>query len=594
MKRMWFPLKEMEKAQKGISHSFLKGAAVLTAGVLAVKVMGAVFKIPLNWIIGEDGMGYFTTAYSFYSPIYSLATAGFPIAISRMVAVCQARGRYQDIRQIHRVSIPVFLFMGILGFLAMVLGAGWYVRAMGNESALPAMLTLAPAILFSCLSAIYRGYYEGLRNMVPTALSEILEALCRLVLGLGVSGWILYRGMETYGMSGRILGKAVYDQAEARAQLLPWAAAGAIAGVTAGSVVSFLFLLIRHRLRGDGIGKRELSKSPPPRTPFGTAVMLLKTAAPIGLGAVAVNLSGLVDATFLQSQIREILSTQGMALVSQYQGMIPDYNLANPETIPNFLFGCYANAHTLFMLIPALTQALGISALPNVAAAWSSGNRNRLQKSVESVLCMTAVCSLPAGIGMAVLAEPIVGLLYGSRAAAPIVARLLPLMAAAAVFASVSTPLQSMLQAVGRADIPVKLLGVGLLVKTALTCWLTGMPEWNIAGAAVGTLVCYLIIMTGAFISLRRVIKVKLHMGKILLRPLAAAALCGAGAFLAQQLGNSYFPGRRWVVLISVGCGAVFYGAALFGMGILKKEDAVRVPGGQKILKILEKSKGIE
>ena len=594
MKRMWFPLKETEKAQKGTAHSFLKGAAVLTAGVLAVKVMGAVFKIPLNWIIGEDGMGYFTTAYSFYSPIYSLATAGFPIAISRMVAVCQAKERYRDIRQIHRVSIPVFLFMGVLGFLTMVLGAGWYVRAMGNENAWPAMMALAPAILFSCLSAIYRGYYEGLRNMVPTALSEILEALCRLVLGLGVSGWILYRGMEEYGISGKVLGKAVYDQSEARAQLLPWAAAGAIAGVTAGSIVSFLFLLIRHRTRGDGIGKRELAQSPTPKTPFGTAVTLLKTAAPIGLGAVAVNLSGLVDATFLQSRIREILSTQGMVLVSQYQGMIPEYNLQNPETIPNFLFGCYANAHTLFMLIPALTQALGISALPSVAAAWSCASQRRLQRSVESVLCMTAVCSLPAGIGMAVLAEPIVGLLYGSRAAAPIVARLLPLMAAGAVFASASTPLQSMLQAVGRADIPVKLLGVGLLVKTALTCWLTGIPQWNIAGAAVGTLACYLLIMVGAFVSLCRVSKVKPRMGKVLFRPLAAAALCGAGAYFAQQLGNSFFPGRKWVVLISIGCGAVLYGAALFGLGVLQKEEAARIPGGQKILKILEKSKGIE
>ena len=230
------------------SHSFLQGAVILTAGVLAVKLMGAVFKIPLNWVIGEDGMGYFTTAYSFYSPIYSLATAGFPIAISRLVSMNCVQKRYRDVRQIHRVSVPIFLLTGTLGLLVMLLGSGWYVRAMGNENALPCMLALAPAILFSCLSAIYRGYYEGLRKMAPTAISEVLEALFRLALGLAASFRVMQMGMEEYTRLGSVFGTEAASKAEAQAlaskSFLLQPAAKTVRGTAARSNARIFFMLL--------------------------------------------------------------------------------------------------------------------------------------------------------------------------------------------------------------------------------------------------------------------------------------------------------------------------------------------------------------
>lgn len=586
--------KTTPKTERAKAHGFLQGAMILTLGVLAVKLMGAVFKIPLTWIIQEDGMGYFTTAYSFYSPVYSLAAAGFPVAISRMVSLHAAGKRYGDVRQIHRVSIPVFLCTGTLGMTVMLAGAGWYTAAVGNPGAVYCMLALAPAVLFSCLSSIYRGYYEGLRNMAPTAISEILESLCRLVLGLSASWWVLERGMEEYRAFGTVLGAKADSLAEARAFLLPLAAAGAVAGVTVGSLASFLFLLLRHRSRGDGISERMLRSAPKPASGRKTALELIKTALPIGVGAVAVNISGLVDATFLQARIRHILTVDAAGLFRLYEGMIPAYNLENPETIPNFLFGCYANAHTLFMLIPAVTQAFGVSALPNVTAAWSEGNPKKLRRSIENVIRVTSIFSLPAGIGMAVLAEPIVGLLYGSRPAAPIVAGVLPIMALAAVFASMSTPLQSMLQAAGRADIPVKLLAAGLLLKTALGYWLTGMTQWNIAGAAIGTLACYFLMMVGSLIALRRVTGVMPGLGKVFLRPLAAACLCGVSAKGVEFLLETVLPDPRLCALLAIGVAGLVYAFSLLGTGAVSSREIIYLPGVQKIAKILEKRHGIE
>ena len=167
-----------------VRQSFLHGALLLTAGVLLVKVIGALFKIPLSTVITEDGMGYFSTAYSFYNVIFSIATAGFPVAVSRMVSENDSLGRWRDVRRIKSVAAPIFLLTGAVGTALMVLGAPLYTRAVGNAGALPAMLALAPSVLLCSLAAVYRGYYEGLRNMTPTTVSQVIEALAKLLFGL--------------------------------------------------------------------------------------------------------------------------------------------------------------------------------------------------------------------------------------------------------------------------------------------------------------------------------------------------------------------------------------------------------------------------
>ena len=153
-------------------QGFLRGALVLLLAVGIVKVIGAFFKIPLNAIIGDVGMGYFGTAYTIYNPVFSLATAGFPVAIARLVSENKELGRYRDVRRLHAVSIPIFLLLGALACALMALGAAPFLALInrGDQNALPAVYVLAPAVLFGSMSAIYRGYYEGLGDMRPTAL----------------------------------------------------------------------------------------------------------------------------------------------------------------------------------------------------------------------------------------------------------------------------------------------------------------------------------------------------------------------------------------------------------------------------------------
>ncbi len=568
-------------------QSFLHGALILTVGILLVKLIGAMFKVPLTWVIQEEGLGYFNTAYNFYSPIYSLATAGFPIAIARMVSENYARHRFRDIRQIHKASIPIFIITGSIGLLIMLVGAPFYVQAIGNPGALPAMYFLAPAILFSCLMAIYRGYYEGLSNMYPTALSEIIEAVCKLLLGLSGAYLVVQWGLEEFAASGTVFGQPVSSLEYAQSAVLPAAAAAAILGVTVGSLLSYLFLLIRHRIKGDGITREELAASPS-ETPFPEVVKkLIRTAIPIGIGALAVNVAGLVDTTFLQTRIRDVMETNPDLLLGMYDGMIPQVNIA-AGTVPNFLYGCYSQALTLFMVVPAITQAFGISALPSVTVAWTGGNRRELKQSMESVLRITCLFCIPAGLGMSMLSGPLAGLIFGARASLPITSRVLVLMGIGAVFASVSTPINSMLQAVGRVDIPVKLLGIGLAIKVGLNYVLTGIPEINILGAGAGTLVCYAFITVFGVILLCRVTKITPNFLSVFIKPAGSALVCCTAAYLSQHFLARVLPDTV-STLLALGVAFVTYVLALLLCRALTKTDILMLPKGQKIAKLLEK-----
>lgn len=567
-------------------QSFLHGALILTIAVVIVKVIGALFKIPLTWTIGTVGIGYFNTAYSVYGPIFSLATAGFPIAIARMVSENYARQRFRDIRRIHRASVFIFLITGSVGFLVMLVGAPFYVNyVLKDSSSLLSMFFLAPSILFCCLSAIYRGYYEGLRNMYPTAVSEVIEAVCKLVIGLTAAILIVQTGMNQYHATGTVFGLAMQSEEYAKNATLPYAAAGAIFGVSVGSLGSYLYLLIRHKRKGDGITREQLAASCPPYTMRNTVVKLIKTAVPIGIGAVAINVAALIDTTFLQGRIGDIMRENPAALLSMYQGMIPKIYLET-DAVPTYLYGCYSLALILFGLIPAFLQAFSISALPNVTAAWTRGIPGEIKRSVEGVLRISALVSLPAGLGMSVLARPIISLIY--RTNDEIASRVLVIMGIGAIFASLSAPVFSMLQAAGRVDLPVKLLLAGLTIKALLNYFLTGIPEINVLGAAIGTLVCYAFITVAAVVLLCRVTHVIPNFLSAVIKPLLASLFCAAAAYAAQGFAARVMSDQlATCAAILIACAV--YVVALFCFRAICREDVIMLPKGQKIVKILEK-----
>lgn len=575
-------------------QSFLRGALVLTAGMAVVKVLGALFKVPLTYVIGEYGIGLFNVAYHFYGPVFSLATAGFPIAVSRLVSENSSLGRWNDVRQVKRVAMPMFLTIGACGMVAMTLLAPLYCHwVTGAAYALAPMLALAPAILLACAASVYRGYYEGLGNMFPTAVSQILEAAVKLGLGLAAAGAVVSFAKEEYAAHGTVLGISPSDGDQAMFLTLSLGAAGAVLGVTVGSLLSLAYLALRYHFHGDGTVPRLYRQSPQCRNPKETRKRLWTITLPIALGSLATNVAGLIDATFLQSRIGDVLRQSPQRLLAVYEGRMPAAYGENPETIPTYLYGCYTLAMTVYLLVPGITQAFGTSALPSVTGAWARGNKRELRARMETVVRITAMFCFPAGIGVSVLAEPITRLLYGQGESTQVISQSLALLGVASLAAAMNGPLSSMLQAVGRADLPVKLLFAAMAIKLGANWILCGVPKINILGAAMGTFLCYLFLVVSQFWCLRRAAGVSLSTWGIFFRPLACALLCGAGAGLVYNLLEPLLSwgraGEAVALAIATLFGGVIYFAGLLLLRGIRKSDLQSLPKGQKIAKTLEK-----
>lgn len=564
-------------------QTLLQGAAVLLGALAVVKVLGALFKIPLSWILTPVGSAYFGSAYALYFPIYSLAVAGFPAAVARMVSARAASGRLRSVRALRGVCVRLFFLLGLLAFGAMVLLSFPYARLTAREApetVLPALWALAPAAFFCSLLSVYRGLYEGLSNMTPTAVSQILEAACKLVFGLGLSYGGMALALREYAASGTVWGVPQPSASYARLSALPACAGGAVFGVTIGGAVGLLYLVYYYRRHREGFPPARLQAAPPPESARTLRRELLRTAAPMALGSLAVNLSTLVDAAVLNGRLSDLMETAPGALLAAFAGRIPE-EVVRSHTVPAFLYGCYTNANTLFMLLPAAAQALAMSALPAVTTAWVRGQKPALARCIRHVLRLSAVAVLPVGLGMSCFAQPICEVLFGPRNAPDLCAQVLRILGIAAVFSALSTPVQSMLQAVGRADVPVKLLFFGLLLKAALTYTLAGMPQWNLCGAAVSTLVCYTALFFASLIFLLHVAKLKMPFFSLFGKPLLAAAVCVLTALLlwkALPENLAELPRLMLCILLA----GTLYVLALSLLGVVHKSDWRRLRASQK------------
>ena len=196
---------EKKKISGNSSQSFLKGAFILTLSMVAVKLCGLAQKVLLTNLYStldgnyaEFGTALFSNAYELYVPLFTLATVGFPIAVSRLVSESYAKERFNDIRQIYKVATPFFVVMGVICFMLMGVGSFLYIDYIDSPYSLPAMLVLAPTIFFGCLVSVYRGYYEGLRNMTPTAVSEVVEAFSKIAIGVVLSYIVVFSGKSGF------------------------------------------------------------------------------------------------------------------------------------------------------------------------------------------------------------------------------------------------------------------------------------------------------------------------------------------------------------------------------------------------------------
>ena len=588
---------------------------MLMFAVVLVKLIGALFKIPLTDMLGATGRGYFNSAYEVYTPIFAISMAGLPVAVSRMVAENVALNRHREARMVFKVSQRIFTVVGIAGTLILLIAAYPYTHFVAGIKSLPAVLCVAPSIFFCCYMSAYRGYYEGLRNMTPTAISQVIEALGKLLIGLALAKLVISIGEGQYeagmlasgNVSATVFGNTVVSDTEANSVILPWAAAGAVLGVTVGSVLSNVFLIICYKIKGDGFTRVELVNSPKSAPSDVLAKNMIKIAVPMVISSLVLNITNLVDTVTIQSRLMAALESDFNAVLQMHGEAFNNavslsrLNLNDLKEVRSYLWGSYGMALDFKNLVPTITIQLGVSALPALAAAWAVKDKKATKSTIETVIRIGMLIALPAGIGMAALAEPILTVIYGRGSSSDAISVVTPILIAyglATPVMAVSTPVTNMLQAIGRTDIPVKSVVVGAVCKIVCNFILVGNPKINIYGAVIGTVLFYVVIVACNLISLIRISNVKVRWASVFVKPLICAALCGVTAFAANGLLNKIFPADTSQSILNMGTvsagiavalAVVVYAISLLLIKGIAREDVLVLPKGEKIAKTLEK-----
>ncbi len=582
------------------SQSLLNGALVLLVATLLVKIIGAIYKIPLSNMIGTVGRGYYDAAYNIYLPIYTISMAGLPVAVSKMVSEQMALGHFRDARMIFRVSTRIFLITGTLGLIVLLILAYPYAALSKNLPTIPAIIAIAPSIFFCCIMSIFRGYYEGLRKMTPTAFSEVFEALGKLVFGIVLAKIVISKGLSDFKAGAAVFGKQVADESEALSAIYPYAAAAAALGVTLGTVLGVIYLFVLYKIKGDEITREEIVNSPKPEQSSVIAKNLIKFAIPVATSSLIFSITNMIDSVMVQNRLQTAID-KDLPLIKDLYGASLQMGNVLDKDIKTFLFGAYSLSLDFKNLVPNLAMALGISAIPALSAAWAIKNRDEIRISVESVIRVILLISFPAGMGMAVLSEPILSLLYsrGSSASAiPITAPILTAYGFTVFIMALSTPMTNMLQAIGKPMVPLKALTVGAVSKIIINYVLVGIPSVNINGAVVGTVVCYVIILGISLYSLIKTTGVKINVKSVAIKPFICAAVCAAAAFLSYSFFNkilsfgspdSIMNSKTLATFISIGVAAVVYLISLLLIKGIAKDDIIMLPKGEKIAKTLEK-----
>lgn len=522
------------KSQKQILG---ENSVILILSTIIVKIIGAVFKIPLasDKFLGDIGFGYFSVAHDLFMPFYVLAISGLPVAISHLTAQNLAKKHYYAVKNDFYKAKKLFLVLGVcFSLLVCALSVPIVTASVSGKNSLYSIIAVVPSIFLCFIISVYRGYFEGFNNMYPTAVSKIIEALFKLILGL------LFAFLVIKKTSNPAL-----------------AAAAAMAAVSVGTLISTLYLHLKFK-HNNPLTNLSVGES------GGGASLTFKTllilAIPFALSSLASSLVGLIDVFTVKLQIANANDN--------YFSFLANQNINGD--ISAYLYGIRSKAFTLFNLVPTITMSLGVGALPVLTHINTADNQSNLNNNISYTLKLITTVTMPAGIGLAVLSHCIMNLLYVANNA--LEGNILAIYGIAAIFAGVAVPLTNVLQSIGLHYKALKHIVFALLIKVISNTLLALIPAFNIYSVAFGTLLCYLYLFISFLCIIKKEIKA-LSVKDTIFKPLLASALCGVSAFLFALISASSI-----ITLLAILIAVIVYFASIIILKTFSKDEILALP----------------
>jgi stage V sporulation protein B len=536
-----------DREEKSASKFFLS-VIVLTTSTVIVKIIGMLYKIPMLNILGAEGMGYFNSAYEIYALLCVVVTTGLPTALSILISANRDSANSFGVKKIYIRSLFIFLIIGIIGSCGLFFSARWISKFIENENIYFCILTIAPAFFCVCISSAIRGYFQGFSKMVPTAVSQLIEAVSKLVLGLLFAVYAIDKGFD-----------------------VPLIAAYAALGFAVGMLLSTLYLLITKRMSDKrNIFVSSVNETKKLKNSDKTNAMLLKIAVPITVSAIIINLTKIIDMTFIMRRLQDIGYTSGVA---------------------NEMFGMYSTVVIpIFSLVPSLLSPISLALIPELSSAIETGNYSLQAYIARTSIRFTAFFAIPSTFAIMLYSKPIISILFSSAADKyEYIVPLLTFLASSVLFSCMITTTNAILQSYRNTVKPIISMSIGVLVKIVSEYILIGIPNINIYGAPISTFLCDIVIMVINLYFISRELKGNFYEGSVFLKTMLASIVAISVSFAVYLPLSLKTSNIRLAFIIALPVTVIVYFIISFVIKSISVEDVAMLPFGNKIKKYFVK-----
>lgn len=530
-------------------QGLLKGAAILSVSTIIVKAVGLLFSIPLANLLDTAAFGYYSIAYEIFGFFNAAATAGLPVAVSRMISSAYAKDRKKQADRIFSVAIAAFFVLGLVCSLVMFFFSKQFAALMNMPGANYSIKALAPTVFFCAIMSAIRGYFQGRTNMMPTAISQIIEALTKMLIGISLATYVM----------------AAWQDGEL-------AAAAAIVGVSFSACLGMIFLLIYKKVQKSK--DKHLAETGDLTITRRKDILgsLVKFAVPITIGSSFLYALNIVDASIINGGLKSIAS------LLTYDN----------ET----LYGMWGSTLKIFDLPGAIVIALSTSLLPVLTAAFTRKETSGVRKTATISIRITFLITIPCTLGFIIFSEPLANLFYfNNPVSAQGVGQLLWVVAPAVIFNGMLYTTNAIMQSLGKVNRPVINMAICGVIKIVSNYFLVRVPEINIAGAAISTTLSYFINMILNLIAVYQLIPKIENPFRMVLPILLSTGVMGVAAYFSYEGLCMLLPSKISLIAAIIVAVAV-YGLAAIVFKAVRASDLRMMPKGDKLVRLFRLYEG--
>ncbi len=546
------------RSRKKQASNFVIQGSILAAASIIVRLIGIAYRIPMVNIIGDEGMGYYGTAFNVYNIALLLSSYSLPLAVSKMVSARLAGKQYRNAERIFKSALFYATVVGAAAAAIIWFGADFFAREVFfMPYASFALKTLAPTVWIMAYLGVFRGYFQGRGTMVPTAASQIFEQIINAIVSVAAGSILFNEALKT----------EILKEETGSGLSNAWGAAGGTIGTGAGALTALLFLLLLFFLCRSSFLRQVKRDRSGRLESYGTILrVLFFTVVPVILSSVIYNVNSVLDNGILA------------------------YNFSTAGRTEEFtaLWGIYTGKYHLLINVPmAMSNALSSSLIPSISQAAAVGDRRMMRARTAMAIRFSCIIAIPSTVGLTVLAGPVNNLLFSGDNSVAIQMTIYGSLAV--VFYSISTVTNAVLQGIDKMRLPIIHALISLVLHlAALELFFYGFDLGIYSMVYANILFAVFMCILNA-VSLKKHLKYRQEIRKTILLPAAASAVMGAAAFGAYQLFYRVCGSNLISTVFSILLAILVYGVLLIKFGCLDQDELRRMPGGTRLLGLLKR-----